>query len=80
MALHMPWDFKTQKIVAQLSDSVRTQWLALDKVFVGYLTARSLKLNVIAAPVTDRETLEVCVERLLPNLFEKGMVEMPRVV
>ena len=80
MALHMPWDFKTQKIVAQLSDSVRTQWLALDKVFVGYLTARSLKLKVIAAPVTDRETLEVCVERLLPNLFEKGMVEMPRVV
>ena len=61
MVLHMPWDFKTQKIVAQLLDSVRAQWLALDKVFVGYLTARSLKLNVITAPVTDRETLEVCV-------------------
>jgi len=79
VALHMPWDFKTQKIVGQVPDSVRAQWLALDKVFVEYLTARSLKLKVIAAPVTDRETLEVCVKQLLPNLSEKGMVEMPRV-
>lgn len=80
MALCMPWDLKTHGIVLRLPDAAHAQWLVLDKVFVGYLAARSLKLKVAAAPVTGIETLEVFVKWLLPNPFGKGMLEMPRVV
>lgn len=79
MALRVPWDLKTPVFMHPLPDAVRARWLALDKVFVGYLAARSLKLKVVAAQATDRETLEAYVQRLLPNLFEKGMLEVPRI-
>ena len=77
IALRIRWGIETPEITAQLSDAVRAQWLILDKAFARYLAARSLKLKVIAEPGTDRETLEVCVEQLLPNLFERGMLEIP---
>lgn len=80
MALHILWEIGTPEIVDQLPDTVRTRWLVLDRAFAGYLAAHSLKLKVIAEPGIDGETLDVRVEQLLPNLFEKGMLEIPRVV
>jgi hypothetical protein len=44
-------DFTTREnVVPQVPDAVYIQWLALDKVLVEYLTARSLKLNVTSPP------------------------------
>ena len=81
MTLYMPGNLTTRgNVDAQLPDAVYTQWLDLDKVFVEYLTARSFKLKVVTSPGTDKDTFEGYVERLLPNLFEKKMLEMAQIL
>ena len=77
MCLHTPRDLTTrEEMDGQLSDTVHAQWLALDKALVKYLTARPFKLKVEASSEMDDTTFEACVERLLPDLFGKKMVEM----
>jgi hypothetical protein len=72
-------DFTTREnVVPQVPDVVYIQWLALDKVLVEYLTARSLKLNVTSPPVKDTATFRSWVERLLPDLSGKKMLEVGR--
>jgi len=81
MRLHMPGDLTGREDTdAQLPDAVYAQWLALDKVFVKYLTARSFKLKVVAPHRTDRGMFEACVQRLLPNMFGKKMLEVAQIV
>ena len=74
-------DFTTRENVAlQVPDAVYTQWLALDKVLVEYLTARSFKLNVTSPPGKDDVMFGSWVERLLPDLSGKKMLEVGRPV
>jgi hypothetical protein len=74
-------DFTTREnVVPQVPDAVYIQWLALDKVLVEYLTARSLKLNVTSPPGKDNATFGSWVERLLPNLSGKKMLEVGRIM
>jgi len=72
MMLQMPGDLAK----TQLLGAVYTQWLDLDRTLVKYLTARPFKLKVIAPGGMDKAEFEVCVERLLPNLFVKKMLEV----
>jgi hypothetical protein len=76
MGLRMPGDLATHD--ARLSNAVHTQWLALDKALVKYLTARSFKLEVMVPSMTDKTAFETWVEHLLPNLFGKKMLEGPK--
>jgi len=80
MALHMPKDLTTrEKIDSQPPGRVYTQWRTLDKVLVKCLTARSFKLRVVAPPGASNDTFGACVERLLPNLFGKKMLEVAEI-
>ena len=77
MILHMPRDLTTREQVdSQLPGVVHTQWLALDKALVEYLTTRLLKLEVKAPCWVDKDVFDACVESLLPNLFGKKMLEV----
>jgi len=81
MTLHTPSDLTTrEKIDTQLPGRVYTQWVALDRVLVKYLTARSFKLKVVAPPGASDDTFGACVEHLLPNLFGKKMLEVAQIV
>lgn len=81
VTLHMPEDLTAHENVnTQLPNAVYAQWLTLDKALVKYLTARSFKLKVIAPPETDRDAFEGCVERLLPDMFGRKMLEVAQVV
>ena len=77
MTLCTPHDLMTQENVdTRPPDVAHAQWLALDKALVKYLTSRSFKLKVIAHPGADAAAFEACVERLLPDLFGKRMLEV----
>lgn len=80
MTLRMPGDLTTRKTLDNQLPGTVNQWLALDNVLVKYLTPRSLKLKVTAPNGVDEDTFEACVERLLPNLFGKKMLEMAQIV
>jgi len=76
MTLYLPDDPTTDEDnEAQIPDAVYLQWLALDKVLVKYLTARSFKLKVVVPHGTGNAAFEARVEHLLPNLFGKKMLE-----
>jgi hypothetical protein len=73
VALYLPRDFLTNTAMSsQIPAVVYVQWLALDKVLLRYLTARSLKLKVVRRPKMDEKTFVDCVECLLPSLFGKN--------
>ena len=77
MTLRMPRDITTRKsIETQLPGAVYTQWLDLDRALVKYLTPCPFKLKVEAPPGMNKDALEVCVERLLPSLFVKKLLEL----
>ena len=81
MTLRMPRDITTREnIETQLPGAVYTQWLDLDRALVKYLTPRPFKLKVKAPTGMNKDAFEVCVERLLPGLFAKKMLEVAQIV
>ena len=51
------------------------QWLELDKVLVGFLTAHSLRLKVVPPSNLSRDLVESCVGHHFPSLFGKKMID-----
>ena len=79
LTLHVPEDLTCENIATQLPGAVYTQWLDLDRTLVKYLTSRSFRLKVMAPPRTAGDTFEALVERLLPNLVGKKMLEVAQI-
>ena len=79
LTLHMPGGLTCENIETQLPGAVYTQWLDLDRALVKYLTSRSFRLKVMASPGTAGGAFKAPVERLLPNLVGKKMLEVVQI-
>jgi hypothetical protein len=68
-------DFTMREMVApRLPETVRTQWLTIDNVFVECLTVRSSESKVAFPPGKGNATFEGWIERLFLNSFGKKML------